>query len=172
MQSFGHKIWCHCLYHASTRNWLMVTHMQLAYTSPATHSEMLILLGGHINDTIHALLQADMSRPSRYHKPPTQLQFYYLFEICKVELSSVCLYDLWGGMIVPHRKRTLNLSKQWPISRAGVIISSDSNCHFVLPLGKLEESTPSIVGLCFKHEKSLSFIKVVKFHQSMALFFC
>ena len=81
----------------------MVTHMQLAYTSPATRSEMLILLGGHINDTIHVLLQADMSRPSRYLKPPTHLQFYYLFEICKVELSSVCLYDLLGGMIVPKK---------------------------------------------------------------------
>ena len=38
-------------------------------------------------------------------------------------------------------------------------------CHFVLPLGKLEESMPSIVGFCVKHEKGLSFFKVVKFHQ-------
>ena len=101
------KIWCHCLYHASTKNWLMVTHMQLAYTSPATRSEMLILLGGHEYDTIHVLLQADMSRLGRYLKPPTHLQFYYLFEICKVELSSVWLYDLRGGMIVPNRESNL-----------------------------------------------------------------
>ena len=90
----------------------MVTHMQLAYTSPATRSEMLILLGGQINDTIHVLPQAYMSRPSRYLKPPTHLQFYYLFEICKVELSSVCLYDLRGGMIVTTRESNLK-----PLSR-------------------------------------------------------
>ena len=90
----------------------MVTHMQLAYTSPATRSEMLILLGGHINDTIHVLLQADMSRLGRYLKPPTHLQFYYLFEICKVELSSVCLYDLRGGMIVSNRESNLGLLRR------------------------------------------------------------
>ena len=89
------------------QNLLTVAHMQLANTSPATRSEMLILLGGHEYDTIHVLLQADMSRLGRYLKPPTHLQFYYLFEICKVELSSVCLYDLRGGMIVPNRESNL-----------------------------------------------------------------
>ena len=68
------QIWCHCLYHAATRNWLTVTHMQLAYTSPATRSEMLILLGGHEYDTIHVILQADMPRLGRYLKPPTNIR--------------------------------------------------------------------------------------------------
>ena len=97
------KIWCHCLYHASTKSWPMVTHMQLAYISPATRSEILILLGGHEYDTIHVLLQADMSRLGRYLKPPTHLQFYYLFEICKVELSKQ------------------GIEKKWPINNFGLI---------------------------------------------------
>ena len=82
----------------------MVKHMQHAYTSPATHSEILILLGGHEYDTIRVLLQADMLGLGKYLKPPTHLQFYYLSEICKVELTSVCLYDLQRGMIVPNRE--------------------------------------------------------------------
>ena len=39
----------------------------------------------------------------RHLKPPTHLQIYCLLENCRVELGSVWLYGLRGGMMVPLR---------------------------------------------------------------------
>ena len=43
---------------------------------------------------------------SRHHKPPTHLQSYCLFWVCRVEQGSVWLYGLWGDMMVRSGNRT------------------------------------------------------------------